>query len=90
MMLALSVALIPRYAIVIECAAHHILFGADGASSLIVRNPGQSGSQEDIVAKGQLRSNREIRKPKKKKPVAAPVASLKGISASIGLQKKKG
>jgi len=42
------------------------------------------------MAKGQKRSNREIRKPKQKKePVAAPAVSLKGISASSGFLKKK-
>jgi len=46
--------------------------------------------QENIMAKGQRRSNREIRKPKKKKePVTAPAVSTKGISASIGIPKKK-
>jgi hypothetical protein len=49
--------------------------------------------QEDIMAKGQRRSNREIRKPKKKKKkmesVTAPAVSIKGISTSIGISKKK-
>lgn len=39
------------------------------------------------MAKGQLRSNREIRKPKKKKEPAAGPA--KGMSASTGTPKKK-
>jgi len=47
-------------------------------------------AQEDGMAKGQRRSNREIRKPKKKKETAvAPVGLTKGVSASLGLQKKK-
>lgn len=42
------------------------------------------------MAKGQLRGNREAKKPKKiKEPVAAPALS-KGTPASIGLPKKKG
>ncbi|WP_255607681.1 hypothetical protein [Ancylobacter sp. Lp-2] len=42
------------------------------------------------MAKGQLRGNREAKKPKKKKePVAAPVL-VKGTSAPIALPKKKG
>lgn len=42
------------------------------------------------MAKGQRRSNREIRKPKKtKEPATAPAASTKGKSASIGIPKKK-
>lgn len=42
------------------------------------------------MAKGQKRSNREIRKPKKTKEAAAtPSTSPKGLSASIGLPKKK-
>jgi hypothetical protein len=42
------------------------------------------------MAKGQKRSNREIRKPKKaKEPAAAPVASAKGKSASIEISKKR-
>lgn len=40
------------------------------------------------MAKGQLRSNREIRKPKKKKD-AAPAGMTKGASASTGTPKKK-
>ena len=47
-------------------------------------------AQEDIMAKGQVRSNREVRKPKKKKEaVAAPAGMTKGISASTGIPKKK-
>ena len=50
-----------------------------------------SSAQETIMAKGQKRSNREIRKPKKKKEsVTAPVVLTKGISGSIGIPKKKG
>jgi hypothetical protein len=42
------------------------------------------------MAKGQKRSNREIRKPKKaKEPAAAPVASTKGKSASTQIPKKR-
>jgi hypothetical protein len=42
------------------------------------------------MAKGQKRSNKEIRKPKKdKEAVAPPVGMTKGIVASIGSQKKK-
>ena len=42
------------------------------------------------MAKGQKRGNRETRKPKKKKEsVTAPVASTRGISASIGIPNKK-
>lgn len=42
------------------------------------------------MAKGQKHSSREIRKPKKKKePVTAAAASVKGISASFGMPEKK-
>ena len=42
------------------------------------------------MAKGQKRSNREIKKPKKKKePVAAPAGSLRGGPVSLGTSKKK-
>ncbi len=42
------------------------------------------------MAKGQKRSNREIRKPKKKKePVAAPTGLTRGLSASVENPKKK-
>lgn len=42
------------------------------------------------MAKGQLRGNREAKKPKKKKePVPVPTL-VKGMSAPIGLPKKKG
>lgn len=40
------------------------------------------------MAKGQKRSNREIKKPKKKEPTAPP-ASIKGISSSEAVPKKK-
>lgn len=41
------------------------------------------------MAKGQKRSNREVRKPKQKKgPAAAPV-EMKGVSASTWTPKKK-
>jgi hypothetical protein len=44
---------------------------------------------EATMAKGQKRSNREIRKPKQKKvPAPAPVL-LKGIAASAANGKKK-
>ena len=43
------------------------------------------------MAKGQKRSNKEAKKPKQKKVVATPSASFeKGVSASLGTQKKKG
>lgn len=42
------------------------------------------------MAKGQVRSNREAKKPKKKKePVATP-SLAKGMPVSIGPPKKKG
>lgn len=43
------------------------------------------------MAKGQKRSNREIKKPKQKKaPAAAPASFEKGLLASGGSPKKKG
>jgi hypothetical protein len=45
----------------------------------------------DTMAKGQQKSNKEIKKPKKEKPSAAPAASFeKGLSASSAPPKKKG
>jgi hypothetical protein len=42
------------------------------------------------MAKGQLRSNKEAKKPKKdKKPVAAPATFEKGVSPSVGKSAKK-
>lgn len=41
------------------------------------------------MAKGQRRSNREIRKPKKTKEPATAPAAIKGKSASPGISKKK-
>lgn len=42
------------------------------------------------MAKGQKRSNKEIRKPKKdKETVAPPTGMTKGIVASVGAPKKK-
>lgn len=42
------------------------------------------------MAKGQKRSNREIRKPKQKKPAAPAPVVLKGVSATATNGKKKG
>ena len=43
------------------------------------------------MAKGQQKSNKEIKKPKKEKPSAAPAASFeKGLSPSSPPPKKKG
>ncbi|MGP0060581.1 MAG: hypothetical protein ACLPID_14950 [Beijerinckiaceae bacterium] len=42
------------------------------------------------MAKGQKHGNREIKKPKKKKEaVTAPSPLTKGMTASIGVPKKK-
>ncbi|KOF22622.1 hypothetical protein AC244_03695 [Ensifer adhaerens] len=51
--------------------------------------------KETIMAKGQVRSNREVRKPKKDKAVKAAVATegsqvkLAGSSFSLGKKDKK-
>lgn len=42
------------------------------------------------MAKGQLRGNREAKKPKKIKVPDAPAAFVKGSPASLGPPKKKG
>lgn len=42
------------------------------------------------MAKGQIRSNRETKKPKKVKEPAAAPSLLKGASVAIALPKKKG
>jgi len=50
----------------------------------------QRDMEETIMAKSQMRSNREAKKPKKiREPAAAPTLG-KGLFASIGLPKKKG
>jgi hypothetical protein len=51
----------------------------------------QVHTQETIMAKGQKRSNREIRKPKANKvPVSAASSSLtKGMPAPTSIPKKK-
>ena len=41
------------------------------------------------MAKGQKHGNREIKKPKKKEAAAAPSPLTKGMTASIGVPKKK-
>jgi hypothetical protein len=42
------------------------------------------------MAKGQKRSNREVRKPKKKKePTTPPVLVAKGATVLTGIQKQK-
>ena len=54
------------------------------------RNRGSGFAQENMMAKGQKRSNREIRKPKKKaEPAAAPAVMTRGIPISVGKPKKK-
>jgi hypothetical protein len=43
------------------------------------------------MAKGQTRSNREVKKPKANKPAAAaPLATVKNALAPIVIPKKKG
>jgi len=46
-------------------------------------------AQETAMAKGQLRGNRETKKPKKVKEVVAPPSFIKGTPVSIGPPKKK-
>jgi hypothetical protein len=47
--------------------------------------------KDEIMAKGQLRGNREAKKPKKIKPaVEATPVFAKGTPVSIGPPKKKG
>ena len=57
---------------------------------LAARNHSSGFAQEDVMAKGQKRSNREIRKPKKKaEPAAAPAVMTRGIPISVGKPKKR-
>lgn len=42
------------------------------------------------MAKGQKRSNREVKKPKANKPPAASAGSPKGLLAPTAVPKKKG
>jgi hypothetical protein len=42
------------------------------------------------MAKGQMRSNREAKKPKKVKEAVVAPTLVKGSPVSIGLPKKKG
>jgi hypothetical protein len=50
----------------------------------------ESVLEEVYMAKGQMRGNREIKKPKKKKEAVANPATLpKGIAISTGVAKKK-
>ena len=50
-----------------------------------------SEGKGNTMAKGQQKSNKEIKKPKKEKPSSAPAASFeKGINPSSALPKKKG
>lgn len=42
------------------------------------------------MAKGQMRGNREAKKPKKVKAPEAPQPFVKGTTLSIGAPKKKG
>ena len=50
-----------------------------------------SDAKGDTMAKGQQKSNKEIKKPKKEKPAAATPASFeKGLNPSSTPPKKKG
>ena len=64
---------------------------SEGAGPSIFRGPhGRFGlAQEDLMAKGQKRSNRELKKPKQKKEPAPPAGMTKGVPASIGNPKRK-
>ena len=56
-------------------------------------NPAEPRSdvKGNTMAKGQQKSNKEIKKPKKEKPSAAPAASFeKGLTPSSAPPKKKG
>lgn len=46
--------------------------------------------EEMVMAKGQMRGNREAKKPKKVKVPEAPTFPVKGTPISIGPPKKKG
>jgi hypothetical protein len=48
-----------------------------------------SGSGERIMAKGQMRSNKEARKPKKEAPKKSPAAALKAAPVAATKQKDK-
>ena len=53
--------------------------------------PPPSEAKGDTMAKGQQKSNKEIKKPKKEKPSATPAASFeKGLNPSSAPPKKKG
>ena len=51
------------------------------------------GTQENVMAKGQMRGNKEVRKPKAKKPAESTTAQsfvMKGTTTPPGSPKKKG
>ena len=53
--------------------------------------PALPARKGDMMPKGQQKSNKEIKKPKKEKPSTAPVASFeKGLNPSSNPPKKKG
>jgi len=53
--------------------------------------PSRSASKGDLMPKGQQKSNKEVKKPKKEKPTAAPAANFeKGLNPSSAPPKKKG
>jgi hypothetical protein len=65
------------------------LFEAAGPFFFCRPHPRFGLTKENLMAKGQKRSNREIKKPKQKKPAAAAPAVLgKGRSAPTGNPKK--
>jgi hypothetical protein len=57
---------------------------------LVASLHGSEHFRENAVAKGQKRSNKEVKKPKQKKDAPAAAASFqKGLSAPAGVPKKK-
>lgn len=63
-----------------------------GAGAASGAHPGVSGEEEAVMAKGQKRGNREIRKPKTEKPkepLAAPANSGLAMVSAINAPKKK-
>lgn len=82
---------IPRSLIRLEFAA---LTGlrrpCPGFEIRILSFPATLNVEAMTMAKGQLRGNRETKKPKKIKPVVEASTTLKGSVMAIALPKKKG
>lgn len=59
-----------------------------GEGSRVARGPGAPGAKESVMAKGQQKSNREVKKPKKEKP-KGPAMPVNPFSTPLAVNQGK-